>query len=291
MNGFRHADDWGCECIQVYLTPSRTWVVPELTEAAISAFKEAWAKSGVAEVVAHIPFLVNVASSNSAIRKRAVLRLEKEVDRAQNLGVRYLVLHPGSAGTARRAEGVKRVASGLRAALANFGKNGPKLLVETMAGQGAMVGSRFQEIAEVLELVDRPDVLGVCFDTAHVYFAGYDIRGYDGYHSVMDEFDKTVGVKRILAFHLNDAKTRLGSGHDRHANLGEGRLGLQVFHALVRDKRFAKIPMVLEVPDRDEKSKANLVLLKTLRAQAAHLPVTREEDEEALQLNLLGIAP
>lgn len=289
VQGFKHADVWGCECIQVYLTPSRAWAVPDLTDSHIAEFREAWSRSRVTEIVAHIPFLVNVASSNLEVRKRATARLTQEVEQAQKLGVKNLVLHPGSGGALPRADGVSAVVAGIREALEGFDKSAPKLLLETMAGQGRMVGSRFQELAEILDRVDRPDNLGVCFDTAHVFFAGYDIRGYEGYSAVIAEFDKIVGVEQIRAFHINDAKSRLGSGHDRHANIGEGRLGLQVFHALVRDSRFTDIPQILEIPDRDEKSALNLALLKELRVRDDTLPTTCENDPEALQLDFAGL--
>jgi len=290
VKAFVHADEWGCECIQVYLTPSRTWSVPELSESTISAFKEAWANSGVKEVVAHVPFLVNIASSDLTKRKLAIIRLEVEVKTARQLGVRYLVLHPGSAGgKIPKQDGIKYVLEGLNFALTDSDSRTPRILLETMAGQGSMIGSRFEEIADIIAMADMPEKLGVCFDIAHVYFAGYDIRRYAGYDSVIEEFDEVVGIKHIYAFHLNDAKTRLGSGCDRHANIGEGKLGLQVFHALVRDKRFANVPKILEIPDRDKRSKENLALLKDLRLQSKPLAETVESEMETFQLYLTGM--
>jgi deoxyribonuclease-4 len=273
--GFAWGDKWGCECIQIYITLSRRWEVPELNQEEITEFNTAWKNSSVKQVVAHVPFLVNLASPNKEIWQKSIVRLITEISRAERLGVPFLVLHPGSYGNLTRREGIKRVTQALDIVFRGFDKLSVKILLETMAGQGTMLGSSFEEIAEILEKATSSESLGVCFDTGHVFMAGYDLRSYEGYESVLREFDKLVSLKKIGCFHLNDSKTRLGSRNDRHACIGEGELGLQVFHALLLDQRFSKTPKILEIPERDKRSKDNLELLRKLSQTSEPLPKER----------------
>ncbi len=269
--GFQRGDEWGCECIQIYITPSRRWEVPELNQREIIKFKKAWKNSSVKQVVAHVPYLVNLASSNKEIRQKSIKRLIVETSRAEKLGVPFLVLHPGSYGVSTKKEGIAYTSNALDFVLQNFKEPKTKILLETMAGQGTMLGSTFEEIAEILEKTINSKFLAVCFDTSHVFISGYDIRGYGGYEKIMKEFDEIVSLKKIAAFHLNDSKTKLGSRNDRHACIGEGEMGLQVFHALLRDQKFSSIPKILEIPERDKKSKSNLDLLKKLSNESEPL--------------------
>lgn len=261
---FKWGDEWQCECIQIYITLSRKWNVPNLSQDEITKFKTAWQQSSVKRVIAHVPYLVNLASPNIDLWEKSVNRLLIEISRAAKLNVPLLVLHPGSHGALPKQEGIKKIIKALNNVLKEVNTS-VKILLETMAGQGTMIGSRFEEIAFILEKVQRAELLGVCLDTGHLFMAGYDIRGYKGWESVLNEFDKIVGIEKIGAIHLNDSKTNLGSKSDRHACIGEGKLGLQVFHAILKDKRFKDVPKILEIPERDTKSKDNLELLRNLQ--------------------------
>ncbi len=269
--GFQYADKWGCECIQIYITLSRRWDVPVLSGRQISDFKDAWSKSKVKEVVAHLPYLANLASPDDDLYAKASSRLTIELDRAREMGVSFIVVHPGSHRGAGVKAGTKRVVNALNTALANTGNTFTKILLETMAGQGTEIGSSFEQLAEIIGLVKQPERLGICFDTCHVFAAGYDISLYEGYKRTMEQLDKIIGIKNVGAFHLNDSKEDLGSYIDRHTSIGEGYLGLECFHAIVKDSQFSDIPKILEIPERDEKSQQNLDLLKKLQT------LTREE--------------
>ncbi len=262
--GFEFADRWGCKSIQIYTTPSRTWEVPKLSEDQVPEFKKAKQESSVERVIAHIPFLVNLASSDEELRRKSINRLVTEISRAEQLGVSSVVLHPGSHGDLTKQEGINRIISGLDEAVSEFGKLDVDILLETMAGQGTMLGSSFGEISRILEGLSFKDCFGVCFDTAHVFIAGYDIRGYTGFDKVMETFDEKVGISEIKAIHLNDSKTRMGSGADRHECIGDGHLGLNTFHALLLDERLEELPKILEIPKRDERSQEDLELLREL---------------------------
>jgi len=155
----------------------------------------------------------------------------------------------------------------------DFGDSRTKLLLETTAGQGTALGSRFEEIAQILEIVNRSDLLDLCLDTCHVFVAGYDFTGYKGYERVLRELDATIGLSNLRAIHVNDSRTGLGSRVDRHAPIGTGKMGLQVFHALVSDRRFDEIPKILELPGTDSNElQTQLELLCKLASTASRLP-------------------
>ncbi|MFB6186087.1 MAG: deoxyribonuclease IV [Halobacteriaceae archaeon] len=273
--GIEIGDDWGCESVQVYTTPSRTWDVPDLNEEKIDTFKDALEESGISEVVAHIPFLVNLASNDRNIRKKSKDRLLLECQRAERMGIENVVLHPGSHNSKKR-EGMNRVIEGLIEVMDLMSNPSVNILLETMAGQGTMLGSSFDELSYMIDKLDGLDNFGVCFDTAHVFMAGYDIRGGE-YNRVMSLFDDKVGKEAIMAVHLNDSKTSLGSNHDRHACIGDGELGLKTFYDVLQDEELADIPKILELPKRDERSKQDLELLRELDEYPKKY-ITGEED-------------
>ncbi len=267
---FRYAEEWRCECAQTYITLSRRWNVPHLSPEEILDFKSAWQKSQVKQVIAHAPLLVNLASPVDNIWQKSKDRLSTELSRANKLGIQFLVLHPGYYRNSDKETGIERIIRALNNVLEDVNDSTAMVLLETTAGQGTAVGSRFEEIAYILEKARKKHFLGVCFDTCHVFAAGYDVRGYRGYEKVLKKFDALIGLDRLKVIHLNDSKTGLGSKVDRHASLGEGKLGLQIFHAFVRDPRFRDTPKVLEIPERDgKKVQQQLELLRKLQATSS----------------------
>lgn len=269
---FRLAEEWRCECAQTYITLSRRWNVPDLSPEEILDFKSAWRESQVKQVIAHVPLLVNLASPVDNIWQKSKDRLSIELSRAGKLGIQFLVLHPGYCRNLDKKTAIKRIIGALNNVLDNVDDSTAKILLETTAGQGTAVGSRFEEIAYILEEARRKHFLGVCFDTCHVFAAGYDIRGYRGYAKVLKKFDVIVGLDKLKVIHLNDSKTGLGSKVDRHASIGEGKLGLQIFHAFVRDPRFRDTPKVLEIPEMNAKKiQQQLELLRKLQATSSPL--------------------
>lgn len=276
--GFRRGDDWGCECIQIYVTLSRKWYVPKLTRQEVAAFQKERKQSAVKIVAAHVPYLVNIASPDNALRSQALERLEIEFSRCEAFGVPILILHSGGHKASSKEEGLQRVIDALDHVHQTFEEAKTRILLETMAGQGTMLGGRFEELAAILAGIKSPERLGVCFDTAHVFAAGYDIRGYEGYESVLSEFDRVIGLGKIEAFHINDTFMTLGCRCDRHAWIGDGNIGMQTFHALVKDEQFASIPKILEMPQFDKKSQENLELLRQLKAISEPMPEMTRED-------------
>lgn len=260
---FHWGDRWGCDAVQFYLTLSRKWRVDDLGQDGIDSFKEAWERSKVKEVVAHIPYLVNLVSENDVTRERSIERMVAEIERAEVLGVRYLVLHSGSAGGQGSKRAIEVLKEGFDRVFDRVRPDNAKILIETMAGQGSSLGSSFEELAEMLSILKNDDLFGICFDSAHVFEAGYDIRE-GGYDEVFNEFGRNIPIERIRAFHLNDSKTDCGSRVDRHEHIGEGRIGLDFFRRLLNDERFKDIPKILETPDVERRSEDNLELLRGL---------------------------
>jgi deoxyribonuclease-4 len=269
---FYYADEWHCECAQTYITLSRTWQTADLSPKEILSFKSAWQNSHVQQVIAHVPLIVNLASSDDEVREKSKDRLSAELHRAIKLGIRFLVLHPGYSGGSGKEKGINRIAGALNDILDKVDDSAAIILLETMAGQGTSVGCRFEEIACILDQVKKSRFLGVCLDTCHVFVAGYDIRGYQGFEKVLHKFDTAVGLDKLKVIHLNDSKTEMGSRVDRHAPIGLGKLGLRVFHAIVRDQRFRDTPKILELPNKDAKLiQQQLELLRNLQATSNHV--------------------
>ncbi len=262
--GFIGGDEWKCECIQIYLTLSRRWSIPSLTHEKIKEFKKSWSESSIKHVIAHVPFLVNLASPKKEIWEKSINRLITELDIANKLGVNYLVLHPGSYCDSRKFFGLKRLIRGLNLCTKEIQDSSAMILLETMSGQGSTIGSSFNEIKYILDRIEIKRLFGVCLDTAHIFQAGFNIVGYKRYNRIISEFDKIIGLNLLKVIHLNDSKTNLGSRVDRHACIGEGKIGLQFFHALLKDDRFKMTPKILEIPERDYKSKKSLEFLREL---------------------------
>lgn len=246
----------GCGALQIFTKNQVQWKARPITKEDAARFREARAKAGLRFVMSHCSYLINLASLRPALYRKSVESFEHEIERAFALGLDFLVLHPGSPGEGAEEEGRKRTIRALRGA----GKGaGVQILLETSAGQGATLGRSFEDLARLLEASDR---LGVCFDTCHVFAAGYDLS--EGYERTLEEFDRAIGLRRIRAFHLNDSKKGLGSRIDRHEHIGAGAIGTGAFRKLLRDPRFADRPMVIETPKDPGMDKKNLDLLRRL---------------------------
>jgi deoxyribonuclease-4 len=274
---FAYAERWGCECAQTYITLSRTWKTRDLSPEETLDFRTAWQASSVKQVIAHVPLIVNPAAPSDAIWQNSKTRLATELSIADQLGIQLLVMHPGYCGKLGKKTGIGRAIDALNDVFNGAEASHAMILLETMAGQGTAIGSRFEELAEIIKGVEKSHSLGVCLDTCHVFAAGYDIRGYQGYENVLKEFDAKVGKDKLKMLHVNDSKGDLGCRIDRHMAIGEGKLGLQVFHAIVRDKRLEDTPKVLELSTRDEeKIQQQLRLLRKLQETTEHVSEPKE---------------
>jgi deoxyribonuclease-4 len=261
---FVRARDLACGAMQVFVKNQQQWRGRDLPDAEVEAFRRAAAASGVRRTMAHASYLANLASPDAALGRRSQAALRDEMRRCARLGVAALVLHPGAHLGSGEAAGLRRVAAGLRALLADPDLAPVEVWIESTAGQGTCLGHRFEHLARLVADAGGSARLGVCLDTCHLLAAGYDLRGAAAYERVFREFESTVGLARLRAFHLNDSRTPLGSRVDRHAGIGAGHLGRDAFARLVADARFVGLPMVLETPGGQEGYRRDLRLLRRL---------------------------
>ena len=242
----------GCQVIQVFTKNTNQWRGKPLTAEDAETFRAAIAKSGIACHLAHDSYLINLAAPDDALWMKSIDAMIDEVERASFLDIPWVVAHPGAYTTTSEKEGIRRIVAALDKVLAQTKRQSAGILLETTAGQGTTLGWRFEHLADILAGVKDNSRLGVCFDTCHVFAAGYKMSTQAEYRATMKEFDKTVGLDRIRAFHLNDSVKGCGSRVDRHAHIGAGQIGREPFGWLVRDRRFRNVPMVLETPKGEQ---------------------------------------
>ncbi|MFM8314720.1 MAG: deoxyribonuclease IV [Deltaproteobacteria bacterium] len=246
-------DEMGCESIQIFTQSSRTWKTNPLTETEINAFKSAFKKAKtVKRVVAHNSYLLNLSTETHEVRKKSVDFFITMMERCEALGIESLITHPGSHLGAGEATGLKKTSQSLNEVLKACSGFKTQILIENTAGQGDCVGHSFEHLKEIVEGTQHPEKIFFCFDTQHAFAAGYDLRQESGYKKTFQEFDRLLSLKKLKAFHLNDALKEMGCRVDRHANLGTGHLGMTVFKCLVNDSRFKSHPMCLETDPGEE---------------------------------------
>ncbi|MCC2627334.1 MAG: apurinic endonuclease Apn1 [Thermomicrobiales bacterium] len=255
---------------QIFTKNANQWNAKPIAPEAAESFRTAVAASEIGFVVAHDSYLINLASPDETLRQRSTAAFGDELQRCAQLGVPWLVTHPGAHMGAGVDEGVGRIASALNQLFDALPDLGVTVLLETTAGQGTSLGRSFEELAMILALVEDQTRVGVCFDTCHVFAAGYDIRETEVYATTMQAFEDSIGLDRLRLFHLNDSKKGLGARVDRHAHIGEGELGKEAFRLLLNDERFAGHPGILETPKGDdgEEDRRNLATLSGLAGVA-----------------------
>jgi len=254
------------KALQIFSKNQRQWKARPLDGNTIEIFKNKWREWGGYEIAIHTSYLINLAAKNKEIRKKSIYGLIDELNRASQLGIKYLIVHPGSHGGDGTDLGLKRVVNSIESAIEERGSDNVLILLETTSGQGNSLGSRFEEFAYIIEKCKYSDRLGVCIDTAHIFQAGYDIRDEMSYKRTIELIDKIIGLDKIGFFHLNDSKTELGSKVDRHEHIGQGKIGLSGFRYLLNDPLFKNHSMVLETPKGKDlkEDKRNLKVLNSL---------------------------
>jgi deoxyribonuclease-4 len=260
------ARESGCDCVQVFTKNNKIWKAKPLSDEDCELFSQALVDLQVTHPISHSSYLINFGSPEKVQWGKSVDAFVIELQRAARLGIPWVVVHPGSFVSSTEAQGMKQIIKALNEVMKQTKGLGAGCLLETTAGQGTNLGWRFEHLAQMLDGVRDPERFGVCFDTCHVFAAGYPLSTEKDYKATMREFNKLVGVKQIKAFHLNDSLRDLGSRKDRHAGIGQGKIGKEAFRFLLNDRRFKKIPMYLETPKEDESGKnLDKVNLRTLR--------------------------
>jgi deoxyribonuclease IV len=270
------AQSFDCETVQLFTKNSNQWNAKEFTEADVQQFRDVLAASSLRFPMAHDSYLINLASPDEQLYQRSIDAFVVEMQRAERLGLAYLVTHPGAHVGSGEEAGLERVVAALDEAHRRCPGFRLQVLLETTAGQGSCLGWRFEHLAAILKGVREADRLGVCLDTCHVFAAGYELAPGDRFRATMKEFDRLVGLERLRACHLNDSVKPLGSRVDRHAHLGQGQLGIEPFRLLVNDRRLRDLPMVLETPKEETpKGHTDARNLRTLRELVTKVAKTR----------------
>ena len=260
----------GCRALQVFTKNSNQWAGKALDPEDSSALRAAAKAAGIAPLVSHAAYLINLASPEVATRKRSVTALIDEIRRCDAAGIPFLVLHPGSHGGDGEETGLDRIARGLDEAAKRTPASTTTILLETAAGQGACLGHTFTQLSEMRRRAASKARIAFCVDTCHVHAAGYDVVTKDGWHSMLEDADRTIGVSHVSVIHANDSKKGRGCRVDRHERIGLGAIGEAGFANLMTEPVFEKVPKILETP-KDETGdwdREGLAILRRLAGAA-----------------------
>jgi len=256
----------GCDCVQIFTKNNNQWRAKEIADTETAQFAAALRDLKITHPLSHSSYLINLASPDDALWEKSTEGMVVELRRAEQLGIPYVVVHPGSHTTSSEEEGIARVAQGLDIIHKLVPRAESQILLEITAGQGTNLGWKFSHLAAILTQTGKPDRVGVCFDTCHAFAAGYDLRDRQVYLAMWREFDALLGLDRLKAIHLNDSKRELGSRIDRHEHIGRGCIGLDGFRHLLNDKRFRNVPMYLETPkENPDEEPWDVINLRVLR--------------------------
>jgi deoxyribonuclease-4 len=251
----------GCTAIQIFVKNNMQWFAKPFADVDLAAYHDFSDRPAV--VFGHTSYLINPAAKNDEFRQKSIRALSEELSRADQLGLPFLVLHPGAHMGDGEVTGLDRVVSALDTVFGSLPKGKSKVALEITAGQGTCLGHKFEHLAEIIERSKFQERLVSCLDTAHLFEAGFDISTAKGFWATIAEFDRIVGRDRLAALHLNDSKTPLGSHVDRHDHIGKGKIGLAPFREIMCSPEFSAIPKVLETPKKED-LKEDVVNLRVL---------------------------
>ena len=257
----------GCRVVQIFVKNNNRWVGKPIERPEARAFRSAARGANLSRVIAHTSYLINLASPVDELRRQSIDALVEEIERCRRLGIPDLVYHPGSHGGEGEAAGVRRIAASLDEVFERTAGARVRILLETAAGQGSCIGHRFEHLRDIFGALRSPRRIAACFDTCHVHAAGYDIVSREGWLETLSAFDRTVGLARLAAIHVNDSKKPRGSRVDRHEHIGHGTIGRRGFRNLMTDPRLAGIPKFLETPKDEDtllQDRRNLAVLRRL---------------------------
>ncbi|HKL77740.1 MAG TPA: deoxyribonuclease IV [Gammaproteobacteria bacterium] len=253
----------GARAVQVFTRNQRQWQPKPLTDNEAAAFRQARREAGLCAVMSHASYLINLAATEADKAAKSRAALEAELDRCHRLGIEFLNFHPGAHMKAGAEAGIERIATALNdLCAAHPDKADVTLVLENVAGQGTTVGRSFAELASILDRLRQPERFAICVDTAHAFAAGYDLSTDSGWEATWAEFDRTLGLDRLAALHVNDSAVPYGARKDRHAALGHGYIGTAAFRRLVTDARTAGVPQFLETPGGPDAWRQELAWLR-----------------------------
>lgn len=247
----RAGKELGCEVIQIFSRSPQTFAAKPITDEEAEKFKMSMKENGIEDVYIHAPYIINLASGKNTTRFGSVKILREELERGTQIGAKAIMFHPGSAKEVGRKEGIEMVIKGLNRILDGY-TGSCQLLIEISAGAGEVMGDQFEEIAAFIDGAERGKEIGVCFDTQHAFASGYDLRTQEAVNETFELFEKTVGLKRLIASHCNDSKVEFEAHKDRHEHLGHGYIGADAFKYIVKHPKLQHLDLILETPFDDE---------------------------------------
>jgi deoxyribonuclease-4 len=250
----------GCEALQIFSKNARQLQGKPLDPADIRTFRRRIDQTGIAPVVSHASYLINLATTSPQLRPPTLAAFVDELDRAHALGLLGVVIHPGVCTTGSEEDGLRLIADAIRFAFKARPRRKTMVLLEHTAGQGRTLGYRFEHLAAIIGHLNGSPRVGVCLDTCHLVASGYDIVSESGYRDTFAAFDRLVGFERLRVFHGNDSKRPCGSRVDRHEHIGKGCLGLEPFRRLLHDPRFSHLPILIETEKAASVTKPNTIV-------------------------------
>ena len=262
-NVIKRAKETNCDTIQCFSRNPRSWECKRLNPEDVKRFKEDMKRESIFPFFIHMPYLPNLATPERGLYERSLKVLCEELIRAEILGACYVVVHIGKKKASSLDDALKRVSFAINEALSKV-PNNVILLLENTSGQGTEIGDRVSHLRMLLESIDDKKRVGICFDTAHAFQAGYDIATTEGLETFLKEFDQSIGIEKIHLIHLNDSKTPLGSHIDRHWHIGKGFIGKEAFKRILNHPLLRHIPAIMETPWGKEKDLANMKTVREL---------------------------
>ena len=263
-NSIENGDKLQCDAIQIFLANPNRWESKPPTEDIIDKFSDAWKDSPIQDVIVHDIHLSNLASPKKEVLEKSRMQFKGMMELSQVVGVKHIVTHLGAHLGEGEDFGLKQLSDSFDLLFETSDASDVVVLLETTAGQGTNLGYCFEHLRDVIGMSKYPDRFGVCLDTCHVFAAGYDIRTESDCDATFEKFDKIIGLERLMAFHINDAKSEYESRVDRHEHIGEGNIGTTAFTYILNDYRFANIPLIIETPKMNTMHGKNLKVLRGL---------------------------
>jgi deoxyribonuclease-4 len=256
----------GCEIVQIFVKNNMQWAGKPHPPEDLARYTTGLATHRFSAVFGHTGYLINLGAPPGPNRDRSILSLIQEIELATALGLPFLVLHPGAHLGAGDDAGLRQIIAGLDEVFRATKSSTVRIALENTAGQGTCLGHRIAHLAAIYDRVKKPGRLAVCLDTAHFFEAGYDLRTPAGWQAAIGEVESLIGLDQIAAFHLNDSKTDFASRVDRHAHIGQGKIGRDAFAHIINDARFQKLPACLETPKSADMHEdvENLAMLRSL---------------------------
>ncbi len=252
----------GATTIQLFTSNQKRWIGKEIDDKELARWEKALDETRIQKVMSHDSYLINLGSPNPELLGKSITAFKQEIERCQRLKLAYMNFHPGAATTSTEENALNSIIKSLLDCEAEVAEGEVRLLLEATAGQGTSIGHRFEQLGYIIDRTYEKIPIGVCIDTCHIFAAGYDIRNRDAWEKTLAEFDKYIGLKHLYALHVNDSKHDIGSRKDRHATLGEGKIGIEGFKAIMQHPKLRDLPKYLETPNGETKWKGEIKKLR-----------------------------